>query len=136
MGDRANVVIYQDEENPPLVLYTHWGGSELAEDVARAIQRREQWNDPSYFARILFCEICPDGATQGRTGFGISVGSLPDNEHLLIVIDVNQTTVSLVNPPEHSSVLPSYSKVNWLEQWSFEEICEDPHPFHQRYAKG
>lgn len=92
MGDRANVKII-DGLNPPVFLYTHWSGSELPEVVRQALARRQRWDDAPYLTRIIFCEMVK-GHEAYETGFGIS-GSICDNEHPIMVVDVPRQQVRL-----------------------------------------
>jgi len=87
MGDRGNVRVVQSQGE--VWFYTHWTGSELKETVACALARgRSRWNDESYLARIIFCEMLDAGDLRGTTGFGISTYEV-DNEHPVITVDCN-----------------------------------------------
>ena len=104
MSDRGNIVFVQpggiDNAPRPLVyLYSHWGGSELAETLQRALKRGvSRWDDNSYLARIVFCTMCA-GDVEGLTGFGISAympsAYMPDNAigRALLVVDCEKKTV-------------------------------------------
>jgi hypothetical protein len=97
MGDRANVYVrepYQNEEQG-VYLYTHWGGSELARTVQKALQRKLRWDDSQYLARIIFCTMISEGgdSLEGEVGFGIST-AIGDNSYSIIVIDTEHQTVS------------------------------------------
>lgn len=76
MGERRQMVLYEEEERDPfLFVYTHWGGEELEGVVAQGLFRgRPRWNDSSYLARILVSEMfMPD--IDGLTNFGLSGSS-------------------------------------------------------------
>ena len=89
MGDRANVGIRSCGEE--VWLYTHWLGSDLPEIVAAALDKgRDRWDQAEYLARIVFQAML--GEDKGNTGFGIWT-SPPDNEHDLIVLDVDAQLV-------------------------------------------
>ena len=87
MGDRNNIGVWQpqliesEEEKPPLYLYSHWHGQELAKCLADAIRYHpsDRINDPIYFTRIVFCEMVKDDIS-GSTGFGISVQTPMDHD--------------------------------------------------------
>lgn len=106
MGDRANIRIKQlfpptpEGEEPQFVyLYTHWGGTELPQTLAKALDSkagRSRWDDESYLARIIFCHMLAEGNglnTDDVTGFGISC-SPPDNEHPYLDVDCLAQTVN------------------------------------------
>lgn len=93
MGDRANIIVKQGHDLPPVVLYTHWGGSRAPEMLRTALAKKLRWNDPAYLTRIIF-DVMTDGEHGEETGFGISTG-LPDNEHALLVVDTDTRTVSI-----------------------------------------
>lgn len=84
MGDRGNIEIAQPSTKPEggetsIFLYTHWGGSELCQNLASALEKgRGRWEDPAYMTRIIFNEL--QGDDRGTTGFGISIEEI-DPEH-------------------------------------------------------
>ena len=85
MGDRANVVVLGTGPSP-VYLYTHWGGSELPATLQAALKRGEgRWTDPSYLARIIFCEMVA-GREQSELGYGIST-AITDNSYPLLVVN-------------------------------------------------
>jgi hypothetical protein len=126
MGDRANVIFKESKESKGIYFYTHWGGHELPERVQTALARHERWDDGAYLARIVFCEMVK-GAEDRETGFGISEG-ICDNEHLLILLDVEGQRVRFLHPktqdPIHTWTFEEYGaaakgEINaaWLTAW-------------------
>lgn len=95
MGDRANIVVLDDEDRSGkigLFLYTHWSGSELPALLKAGLDRaKDRWQDTQYLARILF-QAMLDG-DEGTTGYGIST-SLGDNSYPLLVVDVPKQTIT------------------------------------------
>jgi hypothetical protein len=92
MGDRAQVHVHYDRrDRTPVVLYTHWSGTELPEAVRTALKRgKSRWDDTAYLARIVFCDMVR-GDENGETGFGIA--SHPkDADGDYRVIDLNCRT--------------------------------------------
>jgi hypothetical protein len=101
MGDRANVAILSYSASPvthygkpevegevgAVVLYTHWGGTDLPIDVQTALKRNARWTDPAYLARLVFCQMID--SVDSETGYGISVNRLEDNEYDVLVLDTN-----------------------------------------------
>jgi hypothetical protein len=96
MGDRANIVVKQGKDLPPVILYTHWEGYELPETLRFALAKRWRWNDHAYLTRIIF-DVMTAGSQGEETGFGISTG-LPDNEHPLLIVDPTDQTVAVGGP--------------------------------------
>lgn len=95
MGDRGNVALYYGEQEFPIYLYTHWGGSDLREEVAEALNSpaaRGRWNDPPYLARIIFSYMIRDDLG-GAHGFGIAPYR-PDQEHPDVVVSLEAQTVN------------------------------------------
>lgn len=75
----------------PLVLYTHWRGSDIRQTLQSALKRgQERWEDPSYLARIIFCALI--GSDSGITGFGLST-TVGDGQHNLLCVDVDRQIV-------------------------------------------
>jgi hypothetical protein len=94
MGDRASVGVKNFGET--VYLYTHWGGTELAEVVKGALDRgRARWDDGAYLGRIVFEDMI-DGQDDrgGTTGFGI-MASPTGEEDPLIVLDCAKKTVTV-----------------------------------------
>lgn len=115
MGDRGNVLI------GGVYLYTHWGGSELAEDVQTALGRRERWNDTAYLARIIFCQMIPPEAYQSETGFGIGT-ERPDNEHLVIEVDCEEERVRFLPAPREGGAGDEGTPKH---EWTFREYVNE-----------
>jgi len=92
MGDRSNIVIKEGKEE--VFLYGHNMGRHYISVLAEALTRgRDRWQDPSYLARIVFCEMTKDTKAE-TTGYGIWC-SLTDNEHPLLVVDCPNRAVRL-----------------------------------------
>lgn len=91
MGDRANVAVQSDGKR--VYFYTHSSGYCLPETVRAALARNLRWDDSSYLARIIFCEMVRD-CERGETGFGISPEPT-DNEYPFLVVNINDQTVTI-----------------------------------------
>lgn len=105
MGDRANLVISYNNTSGAetlkaaiagaLVLYSHWGGSDLGPDLAKALEAASgRWNDEAYGARIIVSQMVRDG-WKSETGFGLLVGDIGDNEQPILLVDFPQQKVRL-----------------------------------------
>ena len=105
MGDRANVIFTtkkavtgkgQDKLlKGNIVLYSHWGGSELATAVRDALgEAKGRWGDSGYATRIIVSQIVGDDWKQ-ETGFGLFVGELGDNEHNFVVVDFEKQSIHI-----------------------------------------
>jgi hypothetical protein len=106
MGDRGNVVVMQSEDPKDAVwLYTHWNGSNIASDLAKALDRSRgtkqsgyldsRWDDAPYLTRIIFCQMCPDKYHNELTSWGIST-RMGDNEHTILVVNTDKKTIHKV----------------------------------------
>jgi len=94
------MAIISDPAHEPLVLYTHWSGSELPDAVADGLRAsRPRWEDDSYFARIVIHKVLDTlGAKPDEEcGFGLSVGRLDDNSYPIIVLHQQSKTVHVVS---------------------------------------
>lgn len=87
MGDRGNIRIEQGSEVGDVWLYSHWGGSDLAEELQRALARGLRWDDPAYLARIVF-DAMTEGQVGEATGYGISTWA-QDNEHAILRVTLD-----------------------------------------------
>lgn len=99
MGDRGNIVIVGDY-GKPVVLYSHWGGSELPEVAAQAIANgEERWTDSGYFARIVFDTLIGERYHGETTGYGIYAGALGDNDRSnpVIVLDCRHAVAYVIS---------------------------------------
>lgn len=124
MGDRGNIVVRQDSKTnrDDVWFYSHWGGCQMLEDLQTALKRRVRWDDTSYLARIIFCQMIGKN-TKDETGFGISC-TIQDNEHPIVVVDVEAKSVFVV--PEKRLVdhrLPdTLDAKDTTHAWTFEEF--------------
>jgi len=80
MGDRRQVHIRQEgPESTALVLYTHWGGSELEEVIATAVadlRSAGRLDDKLYATRFIVDQMfkdCRDSVRGGGIGVGIEM---------------------------------------------------------------
>lgn len=98
MGDRANIVVKSGEEQ--VVLYSHWGGSDMPETLRAALERgKSRWEDFQYLTRIIFCQMVPVKYWAELTGVGIT-NEVYDNERPIITVNVDEKTVQIGdNPP-------------------------------------
>ena len=87
MGDRGNIKItqynaFKEQDEAPLYLYTHWTGSRVCQDLAKAILKGRTF-DSAYFTRTVFQVMTQRFTSDDEldTGFGIAVGQEQDNEH-------------------------------------------------------
>lgn len=103
MGDRANILVKEDERDSGVYLYTHYGGSNLPQTLQKALAKKWRWDDSEYLTRIIF--DCMSNGCQGQeTGFGIST-TVGDGEDRIAEVDVNKQEVHIGS-----------------ETWSFEEF--------------
>jgi hypothetical protein len=90
MGDRAAFGFRAEAGEPTIYLYSHWGGSTQAADLARALAAAEpRWNDASYATRIAVSQLIGSEWAE-ETGYGLTVtdGRQPfglDYGHCLVV---------------------------------------------------
>jgi hypothetical protein len=138
MGDRGNIAVVDTYgTNSAVFLYTHWGGGEIAIDLAKALSRQARWDDGPYLTRIIFDAMVGDEHGQ-ESGHGISTG-LTDNEHPVLVVDVRHQRVVIV--PEDAATnaarLAEILHVNELDPgWvvvPFEEHDRLPEAFEEAH---
>jgi len=95
MGDRANFGFRANSESPVVVLYAHWGGYEMMNNLAHAIATaRPRWSDEGYATRIAISQLIGEEWNQ-ELSYGIYVNQIGDNEHSVPVVNWGEGTVSL-----------------------------------------
>lgn len=101
MGDRGNIVVIHDNEAKEQIwLYTHWGGSVLAENLREALRAYPgRWTDPGYLTRGILMKMIPAEYRDHETGSGIYT-SMCDNEHDILVCDVSEQVVYSIKESE------------------------------------
>ncbi len=123
MGDRGNIAVVQSKDNKEQVwFYGHWSGHRMPAVLQHAIREgKDRWNDPSYFARIVFCRlIAPDDRFYQTTSYGIST-RLGDNEHLIMVADCAKQVVYVLQEEQlDNGRVPSKMPIP-DSIWTFEE---------------
>lgn len=91
MGDRANVRIHEDNQNP-IYLYSHWHGSDLPQlvwDVMQSERAKNRADDAMYLARIIFEYMLVTTDSIGEeAGWGIA-SYPPDGADR--IVDINCT---------------------------------------------
>ena len=81
MGDRAIFGFRNGANAPVLYLYSHWGGEEQEQDLAKALfAAHPRWSDESYATRICVSHLIGDQWDK-ETGFGLSVGITTDPDY-------------------------------------------------------
>lgn len=117
MGDRANVQMRTNNDTGEgMYLYTHWGGTELPEDLRQAlIAGKGRWGDDIYLSRIIVSRVVGD-RWQEETGYGLST-YVGDNEHPIIVVDHDAQTVTMVKEMDRDAVLAG--------PWTFAEYITE-----------
>ena len=105
MGSRGNIILEEDD-CPPIYFYTHWKSDYLPEIVHKAISRKSRWDDPQYFARIVFGELIR-GNENEETGFGIST-YIGDGGDSIIGINMSKQYINIKG-----------------HELSFESVCSD-----------
>ena len=94
MGDRANFVFVQDT-GETIVLYGHWAGYNMLENLADAVAAAQpRWSDSSYATRIAVSQMVGE-SWSSETGWGLYVNEIGDNEHKIPVINWGDRTFSL-----------------------------------------
>lgn len=111
MGDRANFVFVQ-ENGETIVLYGHWAGYNMLENLAEAVATAQpRWSDSSYATRIAISQMIGD-SWSSETGWGLQVNSISDNEHRIPVINWEDRTFSL---HEEASFADKQNKVRGMK---------------------
>lgn len=104
MGDRGNIRVIGNMGGA-IYLYTHWGGSQLENDLKEAlIKGRDRWDDDAYLTRTIFCAMIPKEQHDEITGFGITTYQT-DNDHDIVEVGMIDKTVTI-----------------GLDKWTFEEF--------------
>ena len=121
MGDRGNIVVIGRDTRDQVWFYGHWSGHRMPAVVQHAIREGNgRWQDPSYFARVMFCRLLPnDDRYLESTSYGIST-SIGDNEHPIMVADcVNQRVYTIEEKQLKEGQVPLDFKPK--KAWTFEE---------------
>ena len=122
MGDRANWGFAESIGKPIINLYTHWHGYEQTSLLVKALEKaRPRWSDPAYATRIAISTIVGD-EHESLTGWGISVDSLPDNEHSYYLVYWEEQAVVKIplNWEQGMETVKDWSTYEKAEVWKFE----------------
>lgn len=95
MGDRIVYTIKQGNQMS-VNLYSHWGGHDRFQDLARSLRAAEpRWNDCPYATRIIVSQLIGD-QWKDELGFGLWASNEEGGyggDHPDIVIDMVNKTV-------------------------------------------
>jgi hypothetical protein len=118
MGDRGNIVIRDGEPGDgDVVFYTHWTGGGVAAVVCRALAKEWRWDDASYLARIVFCELVKGRETE-ESGYGISRHLAGDRAHPVVVVDADKKEVFFAEAGDGEDLTENLVQIN-ARRWSF-----------------
>lgn len=96
MGDRGQVLVLQrGSKDAGVYLYTHWGASDLVQDVEKAIAKKWRWNDPDYLARIIF-DVMTAECHGEETGYGIGIEMAGDIWRL-VKVDCDAEAIEVID---------------------------------------
>jgi hypothetical protein len=111
MGARCNFIFKQNNVEPSVILYSHWGADSWESDLAAALKAAEpRWNDPSYATRIAISSLIGDN-WQSETGYGIHTAAGEDYTFLDQPILINFVTLEvteLARDPHPMSAFVAY----------------------------
>jgi hypothetical protein len=121
MGSRAQIAIYDRTvkfndfaEDIYVYLYSHWGGDEINQTLARALDRgRPRWNDSSYLNRIIFSEMIKDNILR-ETGFGIDTALHGDTSYPVPCLNCDTQTITWENT---KAKLPNYTFEEFVQKF-------------------
>jgi hypothetical protein len=78
-----------------VVIYTHWGGSNMASDLAEALARgQSRWDDVTYLARVIVSGFCGGAGINEVTGIGIAPYDM-DTQQEDIMLDLVKRRVEI-----------------------------------------
>jgi hypothetical protein len=96
MGDRGQIAIEQDNNHfpAPVFFYTHWQGHAIKQRLQEALEKgKGRWDDPSYLARIIFCQLVREEWNK-TDGFGLMGVSAGDSEYPLLCVNMREQKVA------------------------------------------
>jgi hypothetical protein len=122
MGDRVSVIVADVSTTEGISIYSHWGGSRMADSVARFLTKAERF-DIDYFTRNLLMNVVADGlrddngakgfdmvptlkeselrefiaSFQDQLSYGISLNLAGDREYPILVLDPSVQEVYLID---------------------------------------
>jgi len=122
MGDRVSVIVADVSTTEGIAIYSHWGGSRMADSVARFLTKAERF-DIDYFTRNLLMNVVADGlrddsgakgfdmvptlkeselrefiaSFQDQLSYGISLNLAGDREYPILVLDPSVQEVYLID---------------------------------------
>lgn len=107
MGERANVIFntkkletttLKEAIQGSVVLYTHWKGYELGQEIRHALYHaKPRFGDDPYATRIMVSRIVGNQWTD-ETGFGLLSGEVSDYNYPHVVIDWNERMIRIYSP--------------------------------------
>lgn len=127
MGDRANVFVRTDRNNPKrgVYFYAHSSGTLLPDLTRMALAKRWRWDDAGYLARIIFDTITEEEHGE-ETGYSIST-HIDDGENRVVYVDPYTQTVGVTDELGKSLRLPC------VKTWTFEEFVKLKEGFSEEF---
>ena len=116
MGDRGHIVVHDQFNETPVVLYAHWGATRLPEVLARALAMEARWGDAEYLARIIFDKMHQLTSSE-TTSLGIGT-EIHGDAWRVINVDTKEQMVTFREEGGYST------DEHGGEEYSFEEFIE------------
>jgi len=79
-----------------IFLYTHDLAHDLLHAVYDVLKKKQRWDDPDYFSRMLFCRMIPCELWDKAEGFGIGTQMYADIK-FLITLDLSRKRLTINN---------------------------------------
>lgn len=79
-----------------IFLYTHDLAHDLLHAVYDVLKKKQRWDDPDYFSRMLFCRMVPCELWDKTEGFGIGTQMYADIK-FLITLDLARKRLTINN---------------------------------------
>ena len=112
MGDRANVLVKENDDDPGVYLYTHWAGTELPYTLQEALAKRWRWDDTAYLTRIIF-DTMTEGQQGNETGYGISTFCCDGEDRILEVNCKHQDVRRKARTWTFEEYIKPDAKISW-----------------------
>jgi hypothetical protein len=84
-------------------LYTHDMAHHMVHTLYDVLSKKEKWNDPDYFTRMLFCRMVPKELWYSNEKFGIGTQMYADIKYL-ITIHVQQQKILMNHWDEYGII--------------------------------
>lgn|SRR5262249_16535884 len=133
MGDRANVVVLDEQAGQMIYFYSHWGGSTVCSDVQDGLREcgpgqphyGNRWDDSGRVASAIFRKMASGDPDYPNAQIALY---RRDNEYPIVVVDPRTQTVGLAHEGKEPECYVTWPFAEFVDLPLADDYADENHP--------